>query len=103
MGLTMKHAGVAITVTSLTDFIVFAIGATTVSRIVCPNFRQALPKFRTCQINILMFAQENNFVEFFNDLSVCFKCFIFRMVNGIYYFRSWPTASKKFVNLERQS
>ncbi len=31
-GLTMKHAGVAITVTSLTDFIAFAIGATTVRR-----------------------------------------------------------------------
>ena len=31
MGLVMKNAGVAITVTSLTDFIVFGIGATTVS------------------------------------------------------------------------
>ncbi len=31
VGLTMKHAGVAITITSLTDFVVFAVGATTVS------------------------------------------------------------------------
>ena len=30
IGLAMRHAGVAITVTSLTDVIVFAIGATTV-------------------------------------------------------------------------
>lgn len=30
MALTLKHAGVAITVTSFTDFIVFALGATTV-------------------------------------------------------------------------
>ena len=30
VGKTMKRAGVAITVTSLTDFMVFAIGATTV-------------------------------------------------------------------------
>ena len=30
MGLTLRHAGVAITVTSFTDFIVFALGATTV-------------------------------------------------------------------------
>jgi predicted RND superfamily exporter protein len=30
IGLTMRHAGVAITVTSFTDFIVFALGATTV-------------------------------------------------------------------------
>jgi predicted RND superfamily exporter protein len=30
VGLTMRHAGVAITVTSFTDFIVFALGATTV-------------------------------------------------------------------------
>ena len=31
IGLTMKYAGVTITVTSVTDFIAFAIGATTVS------------------------------------------------------------------------
>ena len=30
IGMTMRHAGVAITVTSLTDFIVFALGGTTV-------------------------------------------------------------------------
>ena len=30
MGLTMKHAGVAITITSITDLLAFAIGATTV-------------------------------------------------------------------------
>ena len=30
-GLTMKHAGVTITITTLTSFIAFAIGATTVS------------------------------------------------------------------------
>ena len=30
---TMKHAGVAITVTSVTDFIAFAVGCTTVSDI----------------------------------------------------------------------
>lgn len=29
-GMTMQHAGVAITITSLTDFLAFAIGATTV-------------------------------------------------------------------------
>ena len=29
-GLAMQHAGVAITITSLTDFLAFAIGATTV-------------------------------------------------------------------------
>ena len=29
LGLTMKHAGVAITITSITDFIAFGIGATT--------------------------------------------------------------------------
>ena len=29
-GLTMKHAGVTITITTLTSFIAFAIGATTV-------------------------------------------------------------------------
>lgn len=33
VGQTMKHAGVAITVTSVTDIIVFAIGATTVREI----------------------------------------------------------------------
>jgi len=32
MGLTLQHAGVSITVTSVTDFVAFAIGATTVSR-----------------------------------------------------------------------
>ena len=30
IGETMKHAGVAITITSLTDFIVFMVGASTV-------------------------------------------------------------------------
>lgn len=30
IGLTMKHAGVAITVTSLTDFLVFIVGSSTV-------------------------------------------------------------------------
>ena len=30
---TMQNAGVAITITSITDFTVFAIGATTVSRV----------------------------------------------------------------------
>ena len=34
-GLAMKYAGVTITVTSVTDFIAFAIGATTVSLEVC--------------------------------------------------------------------
>ena len=33
IGLTMKHAGVAITVTSLTDILAFAAGAVTVSAI----------------------------------------------------------------------
>ena len=33
IGQTMKHAGVAITVTSVTDIIVFAIGASTVRKI----------------------------------------------------------------------
>ena len=31
IGETMKHAGVAITITSLTDLVVFAVGAFTVS------------------------------------------------------------------------
>lgn len=31
IGLTMKHAGVSITVTSVTDIVAFAIGASTVS------------------------------------------------------------------------
>ena len=31
VALTMKHAGVSITVTSVTDFVAFAIGASTVS------------------------------------------------------------------------
>lgn len=30
MGQTMKHAGVAITVTSITDIVVFAVGSSTV-------------------------------------------------------------------------
>ena len=30
IGMTMKHAGVAITVTSITDVVVFAVGASTV-------------------------------------------------------------------------
>jgi len=34
VALTMKHAGVSITVTSITDFVAFAIGATTVSLII---------------------------------------------------------------------
>ena len=33
IALAMKHAGTAITVTSLTDFIVFCIGATTVQQL----------------------------------------------------------------------
>ena len=32
IGQTMKHAGVAITVTSITDIVVFAVGSSTVSR-----------------------------------------------------------------------
>ena len=31
IGQTMKHAGVAITVTSMTDIVVFAVGSSTVS------------------------------------------------------------------------
>lgn len=31
VGLALRHAGVAITITSLTDFVAFAIGASTVS------------------------------------------------------------------------
>lgn len=31
IGQTMKHAGVAITVTSITDIVVFAVGSSTVS------------------------------------------------------------------------
>lgn len=34
IGLAMKHAGVAITVTSLTDVLVFGVGATTVTNVV---------------------------------------------------------------------
>jgi Niemann-Pick C1 protein len=34
MGLTLQHAGVSITVTSVTDFVAFAIGATTVRDII---------------------------------------------------------------------
>jgi Niemann-Pick C1 protein len=38
MGLTLQHAGVSITVTSVTDFVAFAIGATTVRDIrILPN------------------------------------------------------------------
>jgi hypothetical protein len=33
MGETMRNAGMAITITSLTNFIVFAIGATTVNQL----------------------------------------------------------------------
>jgi hypothetical protein len=32
IGTAMRHAGVAITVTSITDVVVFAVGASTVSR-----------------------------------------------------------------------
>jgi Niemann-Pick C1 protein len=32
VGLTMKHAGVSITVTSITDFVAFAVGGTTVRK-----------------------------------------------------------------------
>lgn len=32
IGQTMKHAGVAITVTSITDIVVFAVGSSTVSQ-----------------------------------------------------------------------
>ena len=46
IGQTMKHAGVAITVTSITDIVVFAVGSSTVSRShfsfansKCENFR----------------------------------------------------------------
>ena len=31
-GMTMRRAGVAITITSLTDFLAFAVGGTTVSK-----------------------------------------------------------------------
>lgn len=33
IGLMLKHAGVAVTVTSITDFVAFGIGATTVSNL----------------------------------------------------------------------
>lgn len=35
MGCALRHAGVAITVTSLTDFAAFTVGATTVSVFLC--------------------------------------------------------------------
>lgn len=37
MSLMLRHAGVSITVTSLTDIVAFGIGATTVS--LCPNIK----------------------------------------------------------------
>lgn len=39
-GVAMKHAGVAITVTSLTDVLAFIIGATTVRGLVCPVIKR---------------------------------------------------------------
>ena len=49
IGLTMKYAGVTITVTSVTDFIAFAIGATTVRFSNCLNIRNlATLSFRGC-------------------------------------------------------
>ena len=39
IGQTMTHAGVAITVTSITDIVVFAVGSSTV-RIILRNFRE---------------------------------------------------------------
>lgn len=42
VALTMKHAGVSITVTSVTDFVAFAIGASTVCCLCCApaNYRR---------------------------------------------------------------
>ena len=33
IGITMRHAGVSITITSITDFAAFAVGASTVTKI----------------------------------------------------------------------
>lgn len=38
IALAMKHAGMAITVTSLTDFIVFIVGASSVSKQIQCNY-----------------------------------------------------------------
>ena len=47
----MKHAGVAITVTSITDFIVFAIGATSVKLREMKNYFKILRfRFSRCRL-----------------------------------------------------
>ena len=46
LGLTMKHAGVAITITSVTDLLAFAIGATTV----LPALSRCIPSEKIDQI-----------------------------------------------------
>ena len=53
IGETMKHAGVAITITSLTDLVVFAVGAFTVSlfsKIGQANFYEISNFFRIYQL-----------------------------------------------------
>lgn len=47
VGLTMQHAGVAITVTSLTDVFAFGVGAVTVSNF-CHDCPTSLPQSPSC-------------------------------------------------------
>ena len=55
IGQTMTHAGVAITVTSITDIVVFAVGSSTV-RIMLEIFRE---------INFKKIFRENYFTKIF--------------------------------------
>lgn len=42
IGTALKHAGVSITITSITDFAAFAVGSSTVSDVIGPRFAQSI-------------------------------------------------------------
>ena len=48
VALTMKQAGVAITITSVTDVIVFAIGAVSVSNSTCMHVHKLVVTYNAC-------------------------------------------------------